>query len=294
MRIVVLLLVIFQSGLVLSSCATTTTRPTPPENYQGPIASEPVIRPGDYWIYERGDSTRSKSTRMLSNLQFPLWIGKTWRYDTAARRPNQPPNTPAEIPAWIDCSVAAVNDVSVPAGSFRAFQCECQCLIVGGERFYQEGCGAWTAWYAPEAKNIVKMKGERPTNSFELLEYKVSGGAKVVRTIPDDGSENVPTSLKEIVIVFDQPMSRAWNINCSPAFFPDAPAGRTCTHGGTHWENERTFVVQLTTGLKPNQLYSFGVNPSVSREQYDPKRTFHGFTDSTPVVSQRFSFTTQP
>jgi hypothetical protein len=293
MRIVVLLLVISQSGLVLNSCVTPTTQPAPPADYQGPIASEPAIRPGDYWIYERGDSTRTKSARMFSDLQFPLWIGKTWRYDTVARRRNQPLNAPAEIPAWVDCAVVGLNDISVPAGSFRAFQCECQCLIVGGERFYQEGCGAWTAWYAPEAKNIVRMKGESPARAFELLEYKVDR-AKVVRTIPDDGSENVPTSLKEIVIVFDQPMSRAWNLNCSPAFFPDAPAGRTCTHGGTHWENDRTFVVKLTTGLAPNQRYSFGVNPSVGREQYELKRTFHGLTDSTPVASQRFSFTTQP
>jgi hypothetical protein len=30
--------------------------------------------------------------------------------------------------------------------------------------------------------------------------------AKVIRTVPEDGSENLPTSLKEIVIVFDQPI----------------------------------------------------------------------------------------
>lgn len=29
-------------------------------------------------------------------------------------------------------------------------------------------------WYAPEAKNIVKMKTESTTTSVELLEYKVS------------------------------------------------------------------------------------------------------------------------
>lgn len=282
------------SALLLGGCATTTNQAAPPRNYQGPMASEPVIQAGDYWIYERGDSTRTKSTRMFPSLQFPLWVGKTWRYDTAARRPNQPPNTPAEIPAWVDCSVVALNDVSVPAGSFRAFQCECQCFIVGGERFYQEGCGTWTAWYVPDVKNIVKMKSDRTTNSFELLEYKLSARAKVVRTIPDDGSENVPTSLKEIVIVFDQPMSRGWNINCSPAFFPDAPAGRRCSHGGTRWENDRTFVLQLTAGLKPNQRYSLSVNPNVNRAQYDPKITFHGLSDSTPVIPRRFYFTTAP
>ncbi len=99
MRFVCLLL---GSTLILCACAATANQPAPPQNYQGPMASEPVIRTGDYWIYERGDSTRTKSTGMFTNLSFPLWVGKAWRYDTAARRPNQPPNTPAEIPAWVD------------------------------------------------------------------------------------------------------------------------------------------------------------------------------------------------
>ena len=318
MTFVLLLLVLLQSALVVSGCATAINQSTPPENYMGPIAAEPVIQPGDYWIYERGNSTRAKSTRLVSALPFPLWIGKAWRSDTAARRPNQPPNTTADIPAWLDCSVTALNDVTVPAGSFRAFQCECQCYIVGGERFYQEGCGAWTTWYVPEVKNVVKMKTTSPTTSFELVDYKIVDKipeerrkaedekekaaqankteipAKVARTVPATGSENVPTSLKEIVIVFDQPMSRAWNLNCSPSFYPEAPAGRRCSEGGTHWRDDRTFVVQLTTGLRPNQRYSFGVNPSVGREKYDLIRAFRGLGHSTTAVPQRFFFTTGP
>jgi len=63
----------------------------------------------------------------------------------------------------------------VPAGSFGAFQCECQCHVVGGEGIYQEGCGMWTIWYTPELKNVVKMKTDSTESSFELVEYKVSG-----------------------------------------------------------------------------------------------------------------------
>jgi hypothetical protein len=288
MSFVFLLLFLLQSALVVVSCATTINQPTPPENYNGPIAAQPVIQQGDYWIYQRGDSTRAKSTRLLSNLDFPLWIGKTWRYESGARRPSQPPtSTASPIPAWVECYVVAFRDVTVPAGSFGAFQCECQCRLIGGEGFYQEGCGVWTIWYVPEVKNVAKTKTESTASSFELVEYKVSDRisderrkmedekgkigqakepeipAKVIRTVPEDGSENLPSSLKEIVIVFDQPMSKASNINCSPAFYPDAPAGRTCSEGGTYWRDDRTFVVQLTRGLKPNQRYSFGVNPRV-------------------------------
>src|SRR6266536_4665460 len=174
MSFVFLLLFLLQSALVVVSCGTTINQPTPPENYQGPIAAQPVIQQGDYWIYQRGDSTRAKSSRLLSNLDFPLWIGKTWRYESGARRLSQPPSTASSIPAWVECYVSAFREVTVPAGSFGAFQCECQCRLIGGEAFYQEGCGVWTIWYVPEVKNVVKTKTESTASSFELVAYKVS------------------------------------------------------------------------------------------------------------------------
>jgi hypothetical protein len=171
----VFLLALLHSALVIVSCATTINQPTPPESYQGPITEQPVIRQGDYWIYERGDSTRVKSTGLISNLHFPLWVGKTWRYDSGARRPNQPPTSTASLtPAWVECYVIAFGDVTVPAGTFGAFQCECQCHLVGGEGFYQENCGMWTIWYVPEVKNIVKTKTQSTASSFELVTYRVS------------------------------------------------------------------------------------------------------------------------
>ena len=104
MRFLFLRLILLQSALIVGSCATTTNQSTPPENYHGPIAAEPVIQQGDYWIYERGNSTRAKSTRLLSNIKFPLWIGKSWRYDIEARRRNQPTtSTASPIPAWAEC-----------------------------------------------------------------------------------------------------------------------------------------------------------------------------------------------
>jgi hypothetical protein len=318
MRFVCLLFVLLQSALG-ASCATTINQSMPPETYKGPLATQPLIESGDYWIYELGNSTKAKSARLFSDLHFPLWIGKTWRYEIGAHRPRQlPTSTDSRIPAWVECYVIAFNDVQVPAGSFGAFQCECQCHLFGGEGIYQEGCGVWTIWYVPEVKNVVKRKTESTLSSFELVDYKMSERilherrraedekskvaqankaeipAKVAQTVPADGSENVPTSIKEIVIVFDQPMSGAWNLNCSPRFYPDAPSGRRCSEGGTHWRDDRTFVVQLTAGLKPNQRYSFGVNPSVGVEKYDLTRGFRGLGHSKPVVPQRFFFTTAP
>ena len=175
MRFLFLRLILLQSALIVGSCTTTINQSTPPENYRGPIAAEPTIQQGDYWIYERGNSTRAKSTRLLSNIKFPLWIGKSWRYDIEARRRNQPPtSTASPIPVWAECYVAAFSDVTVAAGRFGAFQCECQCHLVGGEGFYQEGCGVWTIWYVPEVKNVVKTKTEGSASSFELVDYKLA------------------------------------------------------------------------------------------------------------------------
>gem|GEM_PF-3166418 len=185
MRSVLLLM----STIIVGSCATTMNQSTPPENYKGPIAAQPVIQQGDYWIYERGDSTRVKATSIISNLQFPLWIGKTWRYESEARRPNQPLTSKASIPAWIECYVSGFSDITVPAGSFSGFQCDCQCRLVGGEAFYQEGCGELTVWYVPEVKNVVKTKTQSTATSFELLGHIVSDKPEVGdRTAADEGS----------------------------------------------------------------------------------------------------------
>jgi hypothetical protein len=177
LRFVLLLM----SALIVGSCATTINQSMPPENYKGPIAAQPVI--------QQGDSTRVKPTSIISNLHFPLWIGKTWRYESEARRPNQPPTSKASIPAWIECYVDALSDVTVPAGNFRAFHCECQCRLVGGEGFYQEGCGELTIWYVPEVKNVVKMKTQSTAGSFELIGHKVSDRISDERKMEDQKSK---------------------------------------------------------------------------------------------------------
>lgn len=159
----------------VSSCAIPINQITPPDGYQGAIAGHPVIQVGDFWIYEQGDSTKAKSTTLVWNLHFPLWLGKSWRYDVGTRRPNHPPGSKdAPVPAWVECYVAGLRDVEVSAGKFSGYQCDCQCYVVGGERFYQEGCGTWTVWYSPEVKNVVRVKADNPVNTLELLQYKIA------------------------------------------------------------------------------------------------------------------------
>ena len=159
----------------LTSCTPALSPALPPETYEGPVAEQPVLQQGDYWIYEMGNATRAKSTRLHPNLAFPLWIGKTWSYETAVRRANLPPiSTNSLLRGQIDCSVKAFDKLTVKAGTFGAFRCECDCELLSGVGLYQSGCGAFTIWYAQDVKNVIQTKTPSSSTSMELLEYKVS------------------------------------------------------------------------------------------------------------------------
>jgi hypothetical protein len=311
---------VWRSLLCLSvalSHSPTTLASTPPENYKGPVAEPPVLQRGDYWVYQRGNATTVKSTARVTNIEFPLWIGKTWSYDGESLPigRSDPTSKASRIPVRTECSVTAFKQVTVAAGTFGAFECQCSCAVIANK---DRGCGESTIWYAPDVKNIVIRRTESTASSFELVEFRLADRisderqkadnekrkigqadkaeipAKLIRTIPEDESKNVPASLKEILIVFDQPMSSSWNLSCSPTFYPNASAGRRCSEGGVYWRDDRTFVVALTAGLKPNQRYSFNVNPNVGLEKYDLGRAFRGLGQPKPIAPQRFFFTTGP
>jgi hypothetical protein len=73
----------------------------------------------------------------------------------------------------IECVAAAFETVTVTAGHFEAFQCKCQCTVSGMIGVYEDDCGTWTVWYAPQAKNIVLINTESTASSAELQEYKI-------------------------------------------------------------------------------------------------------------------------
>jgi len=178
-------LVVLLLNEFLTSCTPPVSRALLPENYKGPVAEQPVLQQGDYWIYEMGNVTRAKSTRLQPNLDFPLWIGKTWSYETEVRRVNSPPTSKASpLRGQIDCSVKAFDKMTVTAGTFGAFRCECDCELLSGVGIYQSGCGAFTIWYAQDVKNVIQTKTPSTSTSMELIEYKVSRvapGPKVSR-----------------------------------------------------------------------------------------------------------------
>jgi hypothetical protein len=61
-------------------CAPLSLPQRPPKNYQGPVAERPFLQPEDNWIYGRPDGSRIKLAvgTLLSQIDFPLWVGKVW------------------------------------------------------------------------------------------------------------------------------------------------------------------------------------------------------------------------
>lgn len=263
-------------------------------------------------------------------LSWPLYVNKSW---TASFAYHDHVNGMTVEPVKIEYRVAAYEDIVVSAGAWKAFRIESETparnsfstiwyapdikLIVKrvNETIIGHPLGQTKAVYEIieyPAKDKTSLKSqtqtkletgpraEKPDVIVDAEKRKIGqasnaqGLANVVRTVPEGGNESVSTSLKEIFIVFDQPMSGSWNLNCSPAFYPDAPRGLRCTEGGTYWRDDRTFVVQITKGLKPNHRYSFGVNPSVGLENYELNRAFRGLGHTEPASPQRLFFTTGP
>src|SRR5689334_15213845 len=75
-------------SLLLLAGAGENAAPKPPENYRGATAEAPEAQAGDYWLYSRPDGIKfkSRSEAQLKYVSFPLWVGKSWSYETQTRR----------------------------------------------------------------------------------------------------------------------------------------------------------------------------------------------------------------
>lgn len=121
-----------------------------------------------------------KSTIYPGNyiVQFPLSLGKTWNapytfiewtYDESTGLWDQT----SEIFVEIEAEVTALEDVTVPAGTFRSYKIEVM--------YYTFKKVQSEIWYSPEVKNTVKGnaaviedKVPQPYYAFELVEYRLA------------------------------------------------------------------------------------------------------------------------
>ena len=106
---------------------------------------------------------------------FPLEVGKTWKYDYKTRRNDGNGFTTFSVEAKVD----GWEEVEVPAGKFKALKvthASSYSTETGGQRY--NGQLLRTYWYSPQAKREVKYEfidrgdaGDRART--ELVEYEV-------------------------------------------------------------------------------------------------------------------------
>jgi lipoprotein NlpI len=136
---------------------------------------------------------------LLSPIEFPLWVGRVWRFaSTASMRGH--PATGRRTAVEIECVATAFEPVTVTAGHFEAFQCKCQCTV-SGVGIYEDDCGTWTVWYAPQAKNIVRVDAQSTAASAELQEYKISNRVLEAGAAPE---KSTPRSAPKDALVFNK------------------------------------------------------------------------------------------
>jgi hypothetical protein len=168
-----------------------TIADNPPGLYKGPIAEQPVLQQGDYWIYQTVSLARGKTATLAANIGFPLWLGKVWTYDGEPLLQGQPTTSKAtRAPTKISCTTVGYREITVVAGTFSAFECECDCTVLSGT--YDSFCGRWSFRYSPEVKNIVKRQTESTLTSVELVEYRGSRLAPGAKQPPRKRSWQCP------------------------------------------------------------------------------------------------------
>ncbi len=155
--------------LILMGCAAhLNTNKSEPDAGQF-VAAAPQLHKGDYWVYRRGNGATFKRQELAfaKELQFPLWVGKTWIFEQWLS------------PKWmtVDMRAKVLNfgPVTVVAGTFDAFEIQYECSARGPYR--PTSCGTWTRWYAPQVGNIIanrgSAKGHSTQSTWELTTFKL-------------------------------------------------------------------------------------------------------------------------
>ncbi|GAB4152866.1 MAG: hypothetical protein Fur0037_21690 [Planctomycetota bacterium] len=103
---------------------------------------------------------------------WPLWVGKRWKchyLDQSAR---------GSMPFVVGYAVEAVDEISVPAGTFR-----CLRIVRTSERATEDGAdwfqGTMVIWYAPDIG--IEVRQVIGGLSIDLIEWQASGGAPAAR-----------------------------------------------------------------------------------------------------------------
>jgi hypothetical protein len=110
-----------------------------------------------------GDANFEKYDPEMPLLRFPLYLGKSWSENITVAAA-YPPYLSG--PARVMMTVSKWEDISVPAGKFRALK------IIGQYESAYNTTGI-ICWYAPEVKNFAScVFTRRQEENFELLKFE--------------------------------------------------------------------------------------------------------------------------
>ncbi len=159
---------------IVGSCAPVLSPSKPPASYKGPIAERPMQDSGYSWVYESVHGRRGTRRNLYGNYGFPLWVGKSWVYAGGAHEDGTDPKKTrrAPIPTDVTCEVLSFKQVTVTAGTFGAFECQCICEVSVHKPGYDPFCGQWTLWYAPKVKNTIRIDAEASDRNWELVDWE--------------------------------------------------------------------------------------------------------------------------
>jgi hypothetical protein len=131
----------------------------------GDQRSEIPIRPGLLRLIGKSEENRRPE------LKFPLSVGQKWTYDYQVR----PPNSRRDQKRSVEVSVAGIEQVTTPAGTFKAYK------LIRSESWSSTGLagtgGSNTTiyFYSPETRSIVKSSTVNDNNpgtlEFELIKF---------------------------------------------------------------------------------------------------------------------------
>jgi len=136
------------------------------------------VAPDHYLLeYKEGSSDSAVqvgfdfSPGWFARFQWPLLLKKQWSFNTEGPAENGKSGVNKFTTSM---TVEAYESVTVPAGTFDTFRVKgIQCNQT------QPGCGDFLVWYAPRAKNYVKVSWITPGHwivsgkSTELLSYEI-------------------------------------------------------------------------------------------------------------------------
>jgi hypothetical protein len=105
------------------------------------------------------------------DLKFPLSVGQKWTYDYETR----PPASKFNQRRSVEVNVAGMEQVTTPAGSFKAYKLIKTERWSVGSRFGGTNSSTTTYFYSPETRSIVKSSSANENNpgtiETELIKF---------------------------------------------------------------------------------------------------------------------------